>query len=256
MTARLAPLDLHAHVDVAIDAAELIALPGIVFAACRTLTESRTALRRRDPRVIWGAGCHPGLARNHTSFDVAQFEDLVARTPYVSEIGLDGSRKGGLERQMVTFDAILGVLQRQPRLASIHSAGAHDEVLAALTHRPIRGTVLHWWTGTAEQTRHAVELGCYFSLNASAVKRIGTLGQLPLDRILPETDHPFGDRTAPRPRMPGNTTTVETALGRHYGGSATEIRTLMWRNLSRLVSETGCSALLNRTLLRQLAAAG
>ncbi|MEU5934515.1 TatD family hydrolase [Micromonospora sp. NPDC047187] len=255
MTPRLPALDMHAHIDVNIDAAELVQLPGIVFAACRTLAESRAAQQRRDLRVVWGVGCHPGLARNHTNFDAAEFEDLVTGTPYVSEIGLDGSSKGGLARQIVTFDAILDTLQRHPRLVSIHSAGAHDEVLAALAHRPIRGAILHWWTGSPEQTQRAVELNCYFSMNASAMKRIDALGQLPLDRILPETDHPFGDRSAPQPRMPGSTTSVETALGRHFGSSAVQVRAVAWRNLSQLVRDTGCSALFNRSLLNQLAAA-
>lgn len=256
MSTRLPALDLHAHVDVSIDATELIALPGIVFAACRTLAESHTALQRTDPRVVWGAGCHPGLARNHINFDATRFEDLATRTPYISEIGLDGSGKADLARQSVTFDAILDILQRLPRLTSIHSAGAHEEVLAALTRRPIRGAVLHWWTGTPEQTRQAIELGCLFSMNASGMKQLGTVGQIPLDRILPETDHPFGDRSAPQPRMPGSTASVETALGRHYGTGGAQVRAVMWRNLSRLVTETGCSALFARPLLRQLAAAG
>jgi TatD DNase family protein len=253
---RLPALDLHAHIDVNIDATELVTLPGIVFAACRTLAESRTALQRRDPRVIWGAGCHPGLARNHTGFDPAQFEELVARTPYVSEIGLDSSGKGGLARQTATFDAILDVLQRSPRLASIHSAGAHDEVLDALTRRPIRGAILHWWTGSADQSRRAVDLGCYFSLNANAMRRRSIVENLPLERVLPETDHPFGDRGAPQPRMPGGTASVEDALGRLHGSTAVQVRLIVWRNLSRLVGETGCSALLSRAVISQLAAAG
>ena len=88
-------------------------------------------------------------------------------------------------------------------------------------------------------------------MNISAMRRISAIGQLPLDRVLPETDHPFGDRGAPTPRMPGSTSSVETALGRHRGSSAVQIRAVVWRNLSRLVSETGCSALFDRSLLRR-----
>jgi TatD DNase family protein len=253
MTARLPVLDMHAHLDPAIDPADLVTLPGVVFAACRTLAESDTALRRRDPRVIWGAGCHPGLARNHSSFDPGRFEQLVTQTPYVSEIGLDGS-KAGLPRQTATLDAILQILQRQPRLTSIHSAGAHDEVLAALARRPIRGAILHWWLGTPDQTRRAVDLGCYFSMNHSAARRLTDVGDIPRERILPETDHPYGDRTAPQPRLPGNTASVETALAVHYQIPPAQVRAMTWRNLSRLVTETSCAALLNRTLITYLAA--
>ena len=33
------------------------------------------------------------------------------------------------------------------------------------------GIILHWWLGDAQQTRRAVDLGCYFSVNASSVRR-------------------------------------------------------------------------------------
>lgn len=255
MTLRSPTVDLHAHIDVAIPASELTDLPGIVFAANRTLAESQEAVQRHDPRVVWGVGCHPGPARNHTAFDAALFEELVARTPYVSEIGLDGSSKGRLPRQLVTFELILEVLQRFPRITSIHSHGARDEVLAALTCRPIRGAILHWWLGTPEQTRAAVQLGCYFSMNASSVKRVAALGDIPRDRFLTETDHPFGDRTSRQPRLPGNTASVEAALAAHYGTTTAQMRGVIWGNLSRLVGESGCSALLSRQVLSYLAAA-
>ncbi|MEU5908422.1 TatD family hydrolase [Micromonospora sp. NPDC047467] len=255
MSARQPALDMHAHIDPAIDPADLITLPGVVFAACRTLAESDTALRRRDARVIWGAGCHPGLARNHSSFDPGWFEQLVAQTPYVSEIGLDGS-KANLPRQTATLDTILEILQQHPRLTSLHSTGAHDELLAALARRPIRGAILHWWLGTPDQTRRAVDLGCYFSMNHSAARRLSAIGEIPRERILPETDHPFGDRSAPPPRLPGNTASVETALAAHYRITPAQLRAVTWQNLSRLVTSTGCAALLNRTLITHLAAAG
>jgi TatD DNase family protein len=256
MSSRLPLVDLHAHIDVAIAASELTQLPGIVFAASRTLTESQAAVQRRDPRVVWGAGCHPGLARNHTTFDVAIFEELVSRAAYVSEIGLDGSTKIGLSRQVPTFQAILGILQRHPRITSIHSHRACDAVLAALTERPIRGAILHWWLGTPAQTRIAVDLGCYFSLNASSIRRIGSIGHIPQDRVLTETDHPFGDRPSQQPRMPGNTSSVESGMATHYGTTPAQMRAILWQNLRRLTGEASCAALLGRGILAHLAAVG
>lgn len=256
MSTRLPMLDLHAHIDPQIAAAELTQLAGIVFAASRTLDESGTALHRRDPRVIWGAGCHPGLARNHSTFDTAAFEQLVNRTAYVSEIGLDGSAKVGIDRQLATFSSILEILQRHPRITSIHSHSAHDEVLAALTERPVQGAILHWWLGTPAQTKIAVELGCYFSLNASSIKRLGSIGDIPRERILTETDHPFGDRTSAQPRMPGNTASAEQGLAAHYKTTPAEFRAVVWRNLGRLTAETGCSSLMSRAIIGHVIAAG
>lgn len=256
MSTRLPMLDLHAHIDPQIAATELTQLTGIVFAASRTLDESNTALQRRDPRVIWGVGCHPGLARNHSTFDAAAFEQLVSRTAYVSEIGLDGSSKISLDRQLATFSSILELLQRHPRITSIHSHSAHDEVLAALTERPVQGAILHWWLGTPAQTRIAVELGCYFSLNASSIKRLGSIGDIPRERILTETDHPFGDRTSAQPRMPGNTARAEQVLAAHYEATPAELRAVVWRNLGRLTAETRCSNLMSRAILGHVIAAG
>lgn len=255
MAGRFPALDLHAHIDATIAPAELTPFTGIVFAASRTFAESQTALQRRDPRVIWGAGCHPGLARNHTTFDADRFEGLVQRTPYVSEIGLDGSSKGGLDRQIVTLESILTILQRHPRITSIHSQGARDETLICLERLPIRGAILHWWLGNPEQTQKAVELGCYFSMNLKAMKRVDSVGTIPLERMLPETDHPFGDSISRQPRIPGNTSTVETAIGKHYGMNQGQIRSAMWSNLSRLVRQVECGRLMSRSVLRYLAAA-
>lgn len=256
MSTRLPMLDLHTHIDAQIAAAELTQLPGIAFAASRTLAESDTALQRRDPRVVWGAGCHPGLARNHSTFDAAAFEQLVGKTAYVSEIGLDGSSKIGIDRQLATFNSILAILQRQPRITSIHSHRAHDEILAALAERPIRGAVLHWWLGTPAQTKIAVELGCYFSLNTSSIKRLGSIGAIPRERILTETDHPFGDRTSAPPRMPSNTASAEQGLAAHYNTTPAELRAVLWRNLGRLITETRCSNLMSRAVFSHVIVAG
>jgi TatD DNase family protein len=72
---------------------------------------------------------------------------------------------------------------------------------------------------------------------------------------LPETDHPFGDRTSQQPRIPGNTSSVETDLAAHYGTTQAQMRAILWKNLSRLTSEASCSALLGRGILAHLAAA-
>jgi TatD DNase family protein len=71
--------------------------------------------------------------------------------------------------QRTTFDSILKTLQANPRIASIHNFAAAETVLDCLTARPIQGAVLRWWLGDQEQTRRAVELRCYFSVNTSMV---------------------------------------------------------------------------------------
>jgi TatD DNase family protein len=64
--------------------------------------------------------------------------------------------------------------------------------------------VLHWFTGTAAEARRAVNLGCYFSINAEMLrspKHRALVAGLPIDRLLTETDGPFVN-TGGRPMRP------------------------------------------------------
>jgi putative transposase len=126
-----------------------------------------------------------------------------------------------------------------------NSHRATEQVLDELSLRLVPGVVLHWWLGNVKVTGRAVELGCYFSVNAAMVRRSGTLRHLPPDRLLTETDHPYGDRSGPEPHQPGNVVPVEHALARLYGLEPEEVRRMMWRNLNQLVQITGCARMVN-----------
>lgn len=251
---RLPPIDLHAHIEADIAASDLSELGSLIFAATRSLDEAEQALGRSDALTIWGVGCHPGLVGVQKAFDPVRFAELILKTAYVSEVGLDGTSRLPLQAQQATFDSILSTLQASPRITSIHSNAATETVLNCLTARPIHGAVLHWWLGSGDQTRRAVELGCYFSVNAAMLKRPDLLRLLPLDRVFAETDHPFGDRSAGRGRRPGNVDNVETHLARLHGLDQDEVRRVMWRNLADLARLTRCGVLLPRPVRVTLAA--
>lgn len=251
---RLPPIDLHAHIEAGISPSDLLELGSLVFAATRSLDEAEEALRRSDAWTVWGVGCHPGLVGAQKSFQLDRFADLITRTPYVSEVGLDGKSRVPMETQQATLLAILGVLQGTPRITSIHSYGVTEAVLDCLETRPIQGAILHWWLGNAEETQRAIELSCYFSINAAMLRRPELLDRLPLDRLLTETDHPFGDRSGGRSRRPGNLDDVERALARLQRLDQDELRQAMWRNLSEVVRRTRCGMLLPRSVRVTLAA--
>jgi TatD DNase family protein len=151
-----------------------------------------------------------------------------------------------LDVQLQTLGSALDVLATQPRITSLHSYRATDELLRALADRPIRGVVLHWWLGGTAATKQAVELGYYFSVNAGMCRRPSLLRQIPLDQLLTETDHPYGDVSGPEPHRPGSVLPVEHAIGRLHGLEPEEVRRVMWRNLYRLVGEVECMHLLAR----------
>jgi TatD DNase family protein len=253
---RMPPIDMHAHIELDISGRDLLELGALVFAATRSLDEAEQALNRSDPWTVWGVGCHPGLIGVQKAFDACRFIELIGSTSYVSEVGLDGKSRVPMETQRRTFDAVLKALQDTPRLTSIHSYAATDEVLRCLAVRPVPGTVLHWWLGDEDRTKQAIELGCYFSVNASTLRSTDMLARLPLDRVLAETDHPFGDKISGRGRRPGNVENVEQALARIHGVQPTEVRKAMWQNLAQLVRDTKCGPLLPRPVRTTLVAVG
>ncbi|MDA8209237.1 MAG: TatD family hydrolase, partial [Actinomycetota bacterium] len=120
---------------------------------------------------------------------------------------------------------------------------------------PLRGAVLHWWLGDVGQTQRAIDFGCYFSVNAAIVRRPELLRRLPLDRVLPETDHPFGDRSVGHGRRPGRVDDVEQALARQHRLTPEEIRQTTWRSLGQLTREARCGMLLPRQVRVALAPA-
>lgn len=250
----LPPLDLHAHVDATIAASELTALSAVIFVATRTLDEAQTAVARRDRFAVWGVGCHPANAAAQREFDPIRFGGLIERTCFVSEIGLDGAARVDMDIQRSTLVAVLEAVARRPRVTSLHSYRATGDVLDCLAVTPIRGAVLHWWLGSVDETARAVEMGCFFSVNASSVRKAGALDHLPLERILTETDHPFGDRRNRARARPGAVTDVERAVAKHHSLTATEVRGVVWDNLARLVQETETARLLPRAIRLQLIA--
>lgn len=251
MTLPLPPLDLHAHVEATIPPAEIDALNAVVFAVTRSLDEAATALERNDELAVWGVGCHPGLASSQKQFSPTRFGELLETTCFAGEVGLDGARANP-DRQRATLRGALEVLQSLPRITSLHSAGATTALLDELEARPIVGAVLHWWLGDEHETARAVALGCYFSVNRAGVSKNDLLSHVPLQRLLTETDHPFGDRRS-RPQRPGNVEFVEATIAAHHGLPADEVRRQLWRNMATLVHETHCGRLLPRAIGHRLA---
>lgn len=253
-------LDAHAHVDVGIRPGDLLALRSVVFAATRSIAQAREAQQRAasDQLAVWGVGTHPASATALKDFDPTEFSTLVQASAFVGEIGLDGGAPSRLPLQRDVLDAALMSLQQTPRVTSIHSYRATNEVISSLRATPIRGVILHWWLGDETATTEALGLGAYFSVNYSNANHIAGLG-IPLDRLLFETDHPDGDRRSPAPRRPGRIEPAELRVAQHLGIDHAALRLASWQNLARLISETDSPPLLParlRDLLAALPASG
>ena len=183
-----------------------------------------------------------------------RFRALSETTPYARQnLGWDGASRVPMKMQRNTLASALRVLQQNPRITSLHSYMATSEILRAIADYPQPGLILHWWLGTESETARALELGCYFSVNRSSSRRKDLLAQIPIDRVLPETDHPFGDRGR-GPRRPGEVRHVEAALAEVHSTSTEEIRIRTWQTLAFIVQETRTGRLFPEQVRRQLVA--
>jgi TatD DNase family protein len=243
----LPSLDAHAHLNPA-RAADELAESGVVLAMTLSLEEAALAIGRRDPQIVWGVGCHPRKPRAQESFDAERFRDLAERTAVVGEIGLDtGSHyaHAPLETQLQTFREVLEIVADLPRIVSIHSYRATGLVIRELRRTPIAVPVLHWWTGTAEETREAVALGCYFSIHSAVARQSKFRTAVPRERVLIESDHGYAD---PPAAIPCRIEWVEHLVANQLGLNVKNVRRLAWQNLATIIRDTDTRRLLPGSL--------
>jgi TatD DNase family protein len=194
----LPSLDAHAHLDPTRTAVEL-ADSGAVLAMTISLDEAALVVGRREPIIVWGVGCHPRNRRSQESFDAKRFRQLAEQTAVVGEIGLDTGSRVPLEVQLRTFRQALEVVSDLPRLVSIHSYRATGLVIEELQRRPVVVPVLHWWTGSAEESGRPWPLGAIsqsirLSLGTRSFVRLSRLSECSSKATMAITIHPLLSR--------------------------------------------------------------
>lgn len=203
MTFRL--VDFHCHLDLYPDLEA--AILECEQAGIHTLTVTTTpkawprnhSLTSKTHFVRVALGLHPQLVADR-AHEITIWESFLPQARYVGEIGLDAGPKyySSLDLQKQVFQRILTMCnQAGGKILSVHSVRTATKVLDMLEKhlQPDRGrVVLHWFTGSKAEARRAIDLGCYFSINAemfNSERHRNTISSLPLDRLLTETDGPF-----------------------------------------------------------------
>jgi len=233
-------LDAHAHFDPSRTSQEL-AQAGAVLAMTLSLDEADKVVDRKEPLIAWGVGCHPRKATAQSAFDPDRFAELAKRTPIIGEVGLDVAYHAPLDQQLFTLRTALLFAAKNPRILSLHSFKSTALMLDELRRTPVVAPILHWWTGTAAETRRAVELGCYFSVHSAVARRSIFRAQVPFERLLVESDHGWAD---PPGAITHRLIWVEYLLSASLGMDVHEVRQLVWYNFSQLVHLTGTRELL------------
>ena len=212
-------LDLMAHPDAVADEATAL---GLGLFDCGVNPRDFSAANERacrQPSIIAGVGLHPWwLADGHCgptdelcgNAEIDLLCQIAAQERFVGEVGLDFSARfaGSEPLQIQALNRLCDALVQHPligRVISIHavrSAGAVLDVLEShglLIPNPDSPVIIfHWFSGTSDELVRARNAGCYFSVNERmlASKRGHEYArQIPLDRLLLETDSPAEPNT-------------------------------------------------------------
>ena len=152
--------------------------------------------------VHHGLGLHPWWvpeAPQQLEAQLAEFDRLLPGACIVGEVGLDYSkrREGTRQNQLAAFRHIAEAsAEAGGKVLSIHSVQASEDVLLVLRETGCVqrcNCTFHWFSGSGQHLKHAIDLDCWFSVS----ERMLASGRgreyakvIPLERLLLETDAP------------------------------------------------------------------
>ena len=213
-----------------------------------TLASSKKAveLAHAYEGLFAGVGIHPEEARELTADDDAQLAKWAEdeKVVCIGEIGLDYywvKDEPTRELQRRIFIHQLDLARQLHLPVCIHDRDAHADTLAILK-REGQGipAVLHCYSGSVEMAREFLRLGCYLGVDGpltfkNAAKTVKVVREMPLERLLVETDAPY---MAPVP-MRGRRN--EPAFVRFVAEKVAELRGLTLADVARQTTANACA---------------
>ncbi len=220
----------------------------VAVGATRVLQGAREAVAMAQTRenVFATAGIHPHDAAAATPEDERELEDLLSRPKVVAlgEIGLDYYYDNSPRaEQQALFSRLLGVAKRRNLPIMLHVRDAHEDAWKALdaVGLPERGGVVHCFTAGPTEAEQYLGRGMYLSIpgvvtfkNAEPLRQ--AVRQMPLDRLLLETDSPY---LAPVPHRgkrnePSYLVATAEAVAKERGMSGAELGEIARQNTMRV----------------------
>lgn len=149
---------------------------------------------------FYGAvGIHPECAADLPENWLEEVESLLPHPKIVAigEIGLDYYWEDACprERQKEVFIAQLELAKKYDLPVVIHDREAHGDMMEILRKYKPKG-VVHCFSGSVELARETIALGMYIGLGGvvtfkNARHSVEVAADIPLDRLLTETDAPY-----------------------------------------------------------------
>lgn len=239
-------IDFHCHLDLYQNALTL--LPTVAARNIFTLvvtTSPRAWMKTSQifdgyDNIKVAVGLHPEIAATKEN-EQALLISSISKSRFIGEVGLDGyyRYKESMPVQESIFNEVLIECENAGgKVISIHSRNAASRVLDLIEKNCKESTpVLHWFSGTTQEARRAVTLGCWFSIGPamlSGAKGRALLQELPLEKILPETDGPFA-RHRGIPLMPWEAIGISDTLASIWGTTKDNVYRRLHQNLITLI---------------------
>jgi len=238
-------LDAHCHLDLYPDPTQTALDAERAGVSTVFVTNLPSAFDAAYPHTLQfkkvrpAVGLHPMSASMHTERELSRFKELVAKTSFIGEVGLDFSRDGlaTRDRQLASFRFVLQCLEMKPKFVTIHSRRAETAVLDLLAEEYPHPVVFHWYSGNLKSLSIAIERGHFFSVNPAMIlneKGRAIVDRLPRERVLTESDGPFiniGSRTI----VPRDVKVVEDALAEMWSTEPSAVRISVAENFRQLL---------------------
>ncbi len=204
-------IDAHCHLDddsyvegveavmakARIAGVEAVINPGYDVASSR-----RAVNNARDVSGVYAlVGIHPHDAAGIGQSQLGEIESLLSAAGVVGigEIGLDYYRDlSPRDEQMKVFRAQMEMAREHGVPVEIHNRDAHRDTMDVLRDYVgrIPAIVLHCYSGSPEMAAELLKMGCHISIAgpvtfSNARKLAEVVRQVPLDRMMVETDGPY-----------------------------------------------------------------
>jgi len=237
-------IDFHCHLDLYPEpdrVARECAERGLYVLSVTTTPSAWYGTNRlAQERTRTALGLHPQLAHER-KIELTLFDELLPRTRYVGEIGLDGTPecRAYWKDQLAVFGHVLeACAQAGGRIMSIHSRSASKGVLDCVEAHPGAGiSVLHWFSGSPSDLDRAIKLGCWFSVGPAMVngeRGRSLVARMPRDRVLTESDGPFAQIDGVS-AMPWDVHLAVQVLSEIWAQSREKVGRILCDNLGALV---------------------
>ena len=247
--------DTHAHMDdraFDTDRSALLAqLPAqgiaLVMNPGCSLDSSRAAvaLAGQYDYLYAAVGSHPDAADEVNEEALAQYRLLAhssAKIRAIGEIGLDYHYEDiPREIQQRAFRAQMALAQELKLPVIVHEREAHEDGMKIVEEFPDVTGVFHCYSGSLEMAKVLIRRGWYIGFGGvltfkNARKAVEVASQIPLERIVLETDCPYMSPEPFRGRRndPGRLHLVAEKLAQLRGVSVAEIENITLENGKKL----------------------